>query len=222
MKTVIGIVGDKTSGKSTAATCIKKYIEKHTNRQLIEAALADKLKNVCANTFNIPRNTFDDQRYKEIPFEVFNLRKNLSQASIISIVRQFGKSYVDYQEILDPLRGIELTSARHIAQIVGTQVLRALGDPDIHCKNVTLGNDVTVISDIRFPNEYNYFSNLPDCKFIPLYINRKIAEDEVDMEKSHESETSVFLFRNKCIYISNNGSVDDLGAKLSVILDERL
>jgi hypothetical protein len=218
MKTVIGIVGVKTSGKSTVAQIIKELDNNTSN--IKEVALADKLKNVCAEVFNIPRNTFDDQRYKEIPFSIFNIEKTLGWVELQLILNSFDYLLSENREKFEHIVGMKLNSARHIAQIVGTQGLRALGDEDIHCHHVKLGPEVTIISDLRFPNEYKYFSKLEGVKFIPLYINRDLAEAEVDMETSHVSETSVFLFRDNCIKIENNSTLDDLKEEVRKALIE--
>ncbi|HLD91591.1 MAG TPA: hypothetical protein VI911_11390 [Patescibacteria group bacterium] len=220
MKTIVCIAGVKTSGKSTATQYIKEYYE-NKGRQVVEAALADKLKDVCSMAFGIPRNTFDDQRYKEIPFRIFNFKQELYSSDIRRVISSFGYD-ISLPEIAEKFKnivGMELESARHIAQIVGTQVLRAMGDEDIHCKNLELGEDVTLISDARFPNEYNYFSNKEGYKFIPLYLAREKAESQVTKD-SHVSETSVFLFKDKCIKVDNNGTREQTKQELFNILDK--
>jgi len=205
MRTVIGLVGVKTSGKSTTANIIKKNFQ----GDVIEAALADKLKNVCSEIFNVSRENFDRQDLKEIPF---NSNKTLTKETISLILTGFGiKETEDLINFYNKNNIInkQLSSPRQIAQIVGTEVLRAAGDEDIHCKNVTLGDSVTIISDVRFPNEFNYFSTLPNTYFLPFYIQRTEAEEKITPD-SHPSETSVFIFRDKCIKINNNNGLESL------------
>jgi len=217
MKKIIGVVGVKTSGKSTVSSIIQDYLSLH-NIDVKETALADKLKNVCSRVFYLPRNTFDDQRYKEIPFSIFNKTVKIAPVHLEKIIYSFGYSCGDVWGEVDYLIGTELKTARHIAQIVGTQVLRSIGDEDIHCKFLELGEGTTVISDIRFENEFNYFNNLNDYEFIPLYVGRKEAEDKVDFKTSHESETEVFKFRDRCIKIDNNSTIDNLDKTVRNIL----
>lgn len=213
MKTVIGLAGVKTSGKSTVANIIKKYLY-----NVQEAALADKLKNTCAEVFGLERKQFDLQELKEVPFEV---PKTLGLYEVGAILESFGV-YMDTREIdskFDVI-GMELKSPRHIAQIVGTEVLRAAGDEFIHCKNVPVNkNGITIISDLRFPNEYEYFSKAEDVHFIPIYIQRDEAEKHVTKD-SHPSETSVFLFSDKCELLPNNSSLQELESRLLVILSK--
>ncbi len=114
-----------------------------------------------------------------------------------------------------------LESPRRIAQVIGTEILRATGDEDIHCKNMPLNESgVTIVSDIRFPNEFNYFNKLEGTLFIPIYIQRDEAEQYVT-EDSHPSEKSVFEFAHKCISLHNNSDLHDLKINtLQLLRDE--
>jgi hypothetical protein len=214
MRTIIGLAGVKTSGKSTAASMIKEVVA-----EAKEAALADKLKNTCSEVFGVPREYFDRQDLKEVPFE--NGPKTLTNSSIGSILESFG-IYWTRREIDSTydIIGMELPTPRKIAQIVGTEVLRAAGDEDIHCKNVDLSDGVTIISDLRFPNEFAYFSDNSEVEFIPLYIQRDEAEQHVT-EDSHPSEKCVFEFSGKCQEINNNGNLEDTRKQIVNILNEK-
>lgn len=211
MRTIIGLAGVKTSGKSTAANMIKELVEGAQ-----EAALADKLKNTCAEVFGVPREYFDRQDLKELPFE--DGPKTLTNTKIGAILESFGVVMTrrEIDSTYDCI-GMELLTPRKIAQIVGTEVLRAAGDEDIHCKNVQLTDGVTIISDLRFPNEFAYFSENENVNFIPLYIQRDEAEKHVT-EDSHPSEKCVFEFSGKCIYINNNNSLEDLKIQIESAL----
>jgi len=214
MQTIIGIVGVKTSGKSTVAEMIQKHLP---DGQVVELALADKLKNICAKTFDLPREAFDDQRYKEVPFSIFRMKKFLQEQNVFEILYEFGYDYNSYKAGIKSrgLLNMQMESPRHIAQIVGTQLLREIGDADIHCRNVSVGPAFTIISDIRFENEHRYFKDA-GYNFIPFYVHRKQAEDQVDLENGHASETSVFKFRDNCIKIENNGTLGDLENSVKV------
>lgn len=206
---VIGLAGVKTSGKSTVTNILRKHM------RLEEAALAEKLKVASALTFKVPRAHFDDQAFKEVPFA--DGPKILTEDSIRSILTFFK---VNPDELVDAVLmtkridgykdiiGMKLESPRKIAQIVGTEVLRRVGE-DIHCENLAFSVDgVTVVSDMRFPNEFGYLSRKQGIKFIPIYIKREAAESQVT-EQSHVSETSVFKFCDKCFLVDNNGSLEE-------------
>ena len=226
MKTIIGLTGVKTSGKSTVANMIREFVP-----NVQEVALADKLKNTCAEVFNVPREHFDRQDLKEVPFE--DELRLLDIKSITNILNSFG--IVATQEIINKYEekniiDMELSTPRKIAQIVGTEVLRAAGNDDIHCENVELNGDVVVVSDVRFPNEFNYFNNLAfeqtdtgvnKLRFIPIYVQRDEAEKHIN-ENSHSSETSLFEFADKCIKIDNNGSFRNTELQVKQIIDKEL
>jgi hypothetical protein len=213
MKVVIGLAGVKTSGKSTVANIIKNILKD----EVAESALADKLKNVCSDVFLIPRDHFDDQKLKEVPLEEPRILTISDINKVVEFFNVASKITPETREKLHSIAGMVLKTPRQIAQIVGTEVLRATGDEDIHCKNVKLNENTTIISDIRFPNEFDYFNRLEDTFFLPLYIQRDAAEKDIN-ENSHSSETSVFKFSDKCIKINNNNDLQDLENQIRINL----
>lgn len=221
MKLIIGLAGVKTSGKSTVANIIKNIMgDLGLGFNVQESALADKLKNVCSLVFDVPRENFDRQELKETSFDI---SKKLTESKIISILEMFNIEPTDIligEYYKNRIVDMQLISPRQIAQVVGTEVLRATGDEDIHCKNLNLNeNGITIVSDLRFPNEFNFFnrSKLMGYDFLPLYIQRDEAEKHVTTN-SHPSETSVFKFCDKCIEISNNNSLAHLERQIIEIL----
>lgn len=209
-KLIIGLVGPKQCGKSTTTNIIKEFYPPSS-----EVALASKLKDTCAEIFGLSRECFDDQRYKEIPFRVFGFTKFLTQKEFSQVLASFR---LPDCKIPDELNNKELGSPRIIAQIVGTEVLRRFGGRDIHCNNVGLSTDIVVISDVRFLNEYEYFSKYQD-RFLPLYIKRDVAEAQI-AEDSHISEREFMIFRDKCVLLDNNGTISDLRCNLEIILSD--
>jgi hypothetical protein len=221
MNIVIGLIGPKTCGKSTVTAILDEFYN------VREAALADKLKNVSAEVFGMRREQLDRQDMKEVDFEE---PKELSSERISKVLEGFGvniDSFKDpvlmqtYREFYKPITGRMLRSPREVAQIIGTEVLRFV-DQDIHCKNVRISNDsFTVVSDVRFSNEYSYFNNLNNVKFIPLYIQRDLAEAQVKPE-SHISEREFMEFRDKCFKVNNNGDLKDTERQVKQIVDKVL
>lgn len=220
-KIVIGLVGPKTCGKSTVTNILSEFY------RIEESALADKLKNVCAEVFHLKRIQFDSQELKELEFEE---SKQLTSEKIVKILELFGinaNSYRDpvlMQTYLDSFKGITnrlLGSPREVAQIVGTEILRSI-DKDVHCKTVNISDKhFTVVSDVRFSNEFDYFSNLSGVTFIPIYIQRDVAEGLIT-PNSHSSETDFMNFRQKCFKVDNNGSLKDTERQVKQIVDKVL
>jgi hypothetical protein len=185
---------------------------------VVEIALADKLKDVCSDVFLIPRNYFDDQNLKEVPLEEPRILTGSDINKILEFFNVVSKITPETREKLHGIAGMVLKTPRQIAQIVGTEILRNAGDEDVHCKNVNLSDKITIISDIRFPNEFNYFKNLENISFIPLYIQRDEAESKITPD-SHASETSIFTFCEKCLEINNNRDLESLKKQIERYLD---
>jgi hypothetical protein len=220
---VIGLVGPKTCGKSTVTNILAEFYN------IREAALADKLKNVSAEAFGLRREQFDRQDLKEVDFDQ---PLEMTEERVVFILQQFGvdaysykdavllETYVDFYKKQGTI-GRMLRSPREVAQIVGTEVLRFV-DKDIHCKNVRISDDsFTVVSDVRFSNEYSYFGSIGNVTFIPIYIQRNLAEEKVKPD-SHISEREFMDFRDKCFRVDNNGSLKDTEAQVKAIVDKVL
>lgn len=215
-RTVIGLAGVKTSGKSTVANIITEIL----GGDIKESALAGKLKDVSGEVFGLTRDHFDNQDIKEVPFE--DGPKILTAENIFDVLWRFNVK-MELSEFVDKYSsviGMELETPRRIAQIVGTEILRATGNEDIHCENMLMNDSgITIVSDLRFPNEFTYFSKTEDINFLPLYIQRDEAEAFVT-EDSHPSEKCVFEFSGNCIEIPNNNSLEDLKCNLKRVLME--
>ena len=213
-KVVIALTGVKTSGKSTVSEIIESVLFGAR-----EVALADKLKNVCAEAFNLDKKYFHDQSLKE---KNLDQPKKLTTSIALNILSEFNISLSTGQ--FDALGawaiGREFESPRKIAQIIGTELLREYGGEDVHCKSLPLHGDINVVSDMRFPNEFRYFSNMEDIVFLPLYIQRDEAESHVT-EFSHSSETLLFTFTDKCVKIDNNGSLEETKKQVVDILKKK-
>ena len=194
MKIVFGLIGVKTSGKSTAAGILEDLIP-----NLKEISLANKLKDTCSKVFSIPRDYFDLHEFKEKRLET---PARLTVDNIQKILKSFN---ISNAVLNDRLIDRSLTTPRLVAQVVGTELLRNAGGQDIHCLNLDVRHN-SVISDIRFLNELNFFADRKDIRFIPIYIQNYTAERKIT-EESHRSEKEIFEIIQKEVYkVDNNGS----------------
>jgi len=159
---------------------------------------------------------FDDREQKESPFET---PITVTAQHLSNILMRFDIDTEGLYEI-EYLIDTTLTSPRHVAQIVGTEVLRTF-DEDIHCKQLTLTPGINVVTDIRFLNEYNYFSKQSRLEqvFIPIYVRRESAESQVN-DESHASEKQVCSIARRCVMIDNNGSLENTKKQVREILKE--
>jgi hypothetical protein len=205
---VIGLVAPKEAGKTTVTNMLAEFIP------IRESAFADKLKNTCSLVFNIPRENFDRQDLKEVKFEE---PKILTEDKILAILDQYKANDALY---LTSFIDTKLFTPRHIAQLVGTELLRECVSPTVHIDNVIIDpNVVTVISDTRFVNEYEEMAKRDDIEYYAAYIYRKQAEEQA-LKSDHKSETEFFQFKDKCYIIDNNSSFRDLELNVKTFLDK--
>lgn len=212
---IITLCGFKQSGKSTVSEIIKGLNE---NLKIKEVSFAGFLKDVCSNVFSVPRSHFDDQNYKEVPFNnpVLFTKENARE-----ILEQYKMSErVGQVSIANAILGAEgsFQTPREIAQKIGTNFLRDLR-PDIHCdvlKELIFNDkdraDLYIIADCRFENELTYFQSFGE--FNAYFIHRLEAYNsfikELESGKSHPSETETLKLIPKCKIINNNSSLEDL------------
>jgi len=215
MKTIIGLVGAKASGKTTTFEFIQEIYP-----NVVEITLAGKLKDTCSEVFEIPREYFDKQNLKEADLDspVYLTVEN------IKAVHDKYRLHPDYDAFIRLHIGRILYTPREVAQYIGTEVLRAYQD-DIHCQWSVIGKmgkigDIGVVTDIRFPNELSFFKdNYPN--FHPIYIKNTGAEAEAAKD-THASEAHLPQLKAASREISNDADKNTLRNNISVILSEIL
>lgn len=198
---VIGLTGFAKSGKSTAAQILKELGGQ-------EVAFAKHLKDVCSVVFGVPRDHFDDQAFKEVPFE-FN--RIILDNDILEILNYFEVPGRFIPGAMLAHRHVELTSPRHVAQYIGTEVLRSI-DTDIHInmafKLAASSNAKFLIcSDMRFDNE---LKAVQKGDGLTIGISRKKAIPP-NLENLHPSEREIpNLISRSDVVAENEGSIEDL------------
>jgi len=212
MDIVIGLIGAKGAGKTTAFNALKEIAD------VQEITLAAKLKDVSAEVFNIPRNHFDSHEFKETEFlnPVFLDPQNLTKVYRSYNIQGSGKDFFD--AFIRPHIGKVLLSPRQVAQYVGTEILRAY-EGDIHCTSAVEGIEkrVGVVTDMRFPNEFNYFAERYP-KFHPVYIQNMAAEITAGGD-THVSEAYLRELSKRAEFtITNNDSVKEFIARVKSTL----
>ena len=218
MKIIIGLTGNKGSGKNTAHTFIEGYY--FGKKRVEEIALAGPLKRSCAEVLNLEPRLFVDQNLKEVDLPI---PVQLDKKIIEQFFKQFGRADYDFNEHVRPHLGKILHTPRQILQYVGTEVLRAL-DEDIHCKAAVaqVGEcDIAVVTDIRFPNELNFFLNLQNVDFVPVYIENRRAEEAASADK-HASEAHIGFIKTKCDVIPNNDTITNFQWAVALYLGDKI
>lgn len=201
MKTIIGLTGVKGSGKTTCFNFIQKACPSAS-----EIMLAGKLKDVCAETFELPRSVFEDPAVKEKELDKLVV---LDAHNLSFLINKFGQPFNTDAHIRPHLNKV-LHTPREVAQYIGTEVLRSVDDL-IHCKGAVMDlpeDGIFVVTDIRFWNEFDFFADQKDIQFVPFYISNYAAET-VAAKDTHASERYILEIAKKCEKLDNNGSMED-------------
>lgn len=214
MNKVIAFCGSKGSGKSTSCELFKQWYK----GEVEEAALAGHLKLSCSKVFGVSIDNFMIPSLKEVELNTYI---NLTQQNLEQLFKEFNIESFTYDDNIRPYIGKVLTTPRKLLQYVGTEVLHKI-DPLIHTKTIVKNKDpnkVTIITDLRFVNEFNFLNdNFKDC-FIPFYVKNNRAE-LIAQGDTHASERELLLFRDKCKLLSNNLNISDLEFKIREIVKE--
>jgi hypothetical protein len=195
-KVIISLVGVKRSGKSTAAMLLQDMLPDAKT-----VAIADKLKQVCSDAFDLDLIHFNSQDLKEEPL-IYPI--NLKIEGLSTILESFklpnSKAInVSSDDILE-LATMKMRTPRQILQNVGMFIRDSFGK-SIHMYHLDLSSDITIVSDVRFKNEFEYLDKLKGYTHIPIYIENKVAEAVKDL---HISEKDYLKFRSKCTKLDNN------------------
>jgi hypothetical protein len=113
---------------------------------------------------------------------------------------------------------------RQVAQYVGSEILRTL-DEDIHCKGLMASApdcEILVVTDIRFPNELEFFKN-QGVSFIPAYVHNGLAEARAARD-THQSESHLASLAASCGHtlIDNNSTILKLKFNIEEVLTSKL
>lgn len=234
MKTfIIGIAGQKNSGKDTVASMIcyinsvgvaaanyqqwlinkEKYVIKHKDNII---HFADKLKDCLSIIYNIPRSYFDNRRYKDELWYNLKEKRFMSYLEIVNDVRyhliEINDLYQDsLAEIVDHNNRICCIQLRTLLQYFGTEVCRNnlsdmiwVDSTITNAINIIRDKDFCIIPDVRHKIERDAIKN---CYLYGGVIVLKRGETSAN----HSSEDIDFTGD---ITIENNGSLMQLFYKV--------
>jgi hypothetical protein len=154
---IIAFSGSKFAGKDTAAeVLINKF-------KFERIGLADKLKDMCSEVFEINRQDMDNPDLKEKAFEDVITISSGHVHRISLFFDNIGFFFEDfkYKDICKDFIGKNLTSIRNMLQVVGTDICRTHLKDDIWLDCVvgrinSQKDKSFVITDARFKNERKF------------------------------------------------------------------
>lgn len=211
-KVIISLVGVKRSGKSTTADLLEYLLPEANN-----TAIANKLKEVCSSAFDLDLIYFNSQDLKEEPL-IYPV--NLKMDGLSTILENFKLTKKPIKVSSDAILEVatmKMRTPRQMLQNIGMFVRQSFGK-NIHMDHLDLSADLTIVSDVRFKNEFDYLEAMKAKGYIhiPIYVHNKEAESVKDL---HISEKDYLKFKDKCILLDNNEKdLDDLFDKVENIL----
>jgi len=206
---LIAFSGNKFAGKDTAAEVL---IKRHNFKRI---GLADKLKDICSEVFNIPRLDMDDPSKKEDPFKTQIYISSNHLENLLRRLLDDGFEF-DYEvalgQICRDFYGKSLSSIRDMLQTVGTDIFRNYIKDDIwleYIKKELSPEKNIVITDARFKNEREYLKNLGA---ILILVHRP----GYDGKSSHISENQLGDSSDYDVVAINDTTISALQSSISM------
>lgn len=210
-KLIISFAGHKGSGKNTAADLLK---DKFGDKLVNTIAIAKPLKLACQDAFSFPLDIFEDQVRKELPYK--HVVPTLKQLELFLSHFNSGSGSVGLsKEACELVLKMDITTPRELLQQMG-MLARIVHGQDIHVETAIPMDrlaDVTLVTDLRFVNEYDYLNKGNDFEdsgylmypkppiHIPLFVYNEQAIANTD---NHISEQDYKNFMDKCYRVDNN------------------
>lgn len=190
---LIGVMGKARTGKDTVANYLSRHYENDDSQPWVKRlALADMVKDVAFRVFNLPKDIFYTDSYKELP------------------IKDFGN------DLLTPRKLAQLVGTEGFREVFGGQVWIS----SLHHRIANSGyvGEAVVVPDIRFPEEAEWVARQGG---ILIYLERDDAA-EVSAHSSEDlmsyAETILHLqgvpTEWTAVHIENNGSVQELYDKI--------
>lgn len=189
---LIGICGHARSGKDT----VGQYLNQ-TRPDTYKLAFAGALKAASAAMFGIDLDKFYDDELKEQPDPVWNVSPR-------KIAQFFGTEMVrDTLDRLIPGMGANFWVQRMAHTLNG------------QCETVPYeADDVVVITDVRFQNEYDW---IIENGGIIIHLTRPGAEGTVGIP-SHQSEAGIDSTSDRSYFVNNDSTLEELYARIDSLI----
>ena len=147
-----------------------------------------------------------------------------------SVVTSYGKYIKMFAKELTDWDGFSEPKPIELLQNLRTGIIREkLGKNEFFVKRIDEDLDVynefvkaVMLDDVRLPIEMDYFKEKYD-NIITMHINRPNFEDDLSVKaRQHRTETALDNYKGFDYMIENDGTLDDLRAKLYDLMDNLL
>lgn len=194
---ILVLSAPKRSGKDEVAAILKKQFGYQ------RVAFADPLRVLCANTFQLPLDSFTDDTKKDLAFaEPVTMRI----AEVERLAELVNADEIETQLLMQHGRDLTFNTPREIMQIVGTDLVRACVNEsyfiNIALDNISKAEGNIAITDARTPGERAAIKALGGTL---IRIKREGYEGV-----GHISETSIGSDNEYDVIINNDGTLSEL------------
>lgn len=204
---IIAISGWKKSGKDHAASILKDY-------NFRQVSFAAPLKDMVAKTYDLDRESLDNQDLKEVPLLHLPVKPSDSFSSMIRDKLLLEFKYEDNTQF-HPTRGLDgLYWTRRAILILEGSVKRSVTSSYwvSQALNSIKNNDLAVITDLRYKSEADQIRAYGESIGEKVYI---IRIDRFDTSPSQDpSERDMDDYGQFDMKISNRGTLEEFTSKI--------
>lgn len=157
------------------------------------------------------------------------IKDHFKEKGLTTVVTSYGKYIKMYVKELTDWDGSDETKPRDLLQSLGTGVIRQkLGKNEFFVQRMDEDLDVyneyvpaVMIDDVRLPIEIEYFKKRYPERVKSIHIIRPNFETELNTkQQSHITEIGLDGYNDYDYTITNDGSMDDLRAKVYKMIGE--
>ena len=149
--------------------------------------------------------------------------------NLLGVVTSFNRYIKMYAKDISDWDGSDDTKPRKLLQLLGTEIIRGkLGKNELFVKRIDEDLDVynefavaVMVDDVRLPFEIEYFQEKYPNKVRNIHIERPNFESGLnDSQRAHITEVGLDNYSNYDYTITNDGTLEDLKAKVYKMIGE--
>lgn len=222
MKTIVLVSGKARVGKNTFGNFIAEEFQ-NNKLSVVQDAFANGVKNGSKEDFK-PLTTWLNEYVEQIKGQLgalVSFNKNtpldpyLKIETMLNILKTKDENWFEDKTPI----------TRFLLQAYGTEIFRKRVDSDWWAKQlkkrfIESDKDVTIVTDVRFPNEIEVFNDPNSYNIITIRVERSIEQNS--QVAAHDSETALDKWSSWSYIIDNDSNMEDLKSAAQTITKDIL